>query len=1159
MFSATGALSLTGAGSISIANSMFSATGALSLPADSTITLSNNLFNFSGVLSASATNRLDMKYNTVNKTQFLLDGNLSATCNIQNNYFANPPAQNNITQDGSQKNIILVTRFITPDSVSNNVRYSSWNGFTSSLGQSMFSDSSNTVVSPSKDSTVAWDWQIPGDNSHGAWNGPNPLPVFNLFPPDSTVTFALPTGNAVFTVAASVFPRVLTASLGAAVYATALPDSVRSWFEKDTTLVLNGSARVNSISLPARSEGRPLLFAQAGSAFVAQSEGVESGSIFVNATLANTFIPAFAGQNTFRGSNVSVTGLGTDTTVRFDSVTRAGRTLARARDSLPPQKRLRPIARNGEPYGAAFATNAEGSGTLKLGLTKAGAGAPIWPDSLFFRIGNASFVPAFDSSGFWWWKSPFASSFSAALVERLAVGSGRDTVAFAGNHLYSATAAGHQLSIDSSASQLDTTAFPSQGYFSKPFSFKWPGRAAGDTLVAVFRKTNAGQSLFVKNGTQTAAAAVMNEDTASVASALALADSGMVFFLARKFSLAAGQTNSFALGPDSVTGLLSSTPGDFALDSTYQVTGLVQDTLRFLAVRGVVLTHLTPTQAYTVFVAGLAPVHPARLVAYTRNAGGSWVLDSVAQIGNRYRLALVPAVTALVVAERLSPLDTVPIHPAKPAVAQVSSGQLILTPALDSSESARTLSVLTQVEFVDAGGTVMTLTDSAGFDSSLSVSIPTGVLGAYRMGYRNFAGTVAWDATWTPAPLNPAAFTAAANAAAPALRPFIKNLIGYPQNMPASEVLQGKSTGDSVVLKSWNGTAWSNLPETATLAAAGGYLAGLPAAWNPKLDTDGLSALPVGMNLDSGWHCVADPLPFPIADARIGLDSSSVSYFYALSWTGDGDSAKPSWSLADTLKPFQGYMVKAFRPTQLAFDPFVSLPLGKPAAPGGIDVQWSFASTGQTAILRLRNFSRPAPVPTFFHPGFFAVWDSLNGSLSAAVKPRRNFFLEAPTAGKVAVQAHGSITNWAVWSPAQNRLLPLGDSGVMVAAGWNAFQLVQIDSAGFAATESELQQEATGETGILRGARRLGSEMQIDFEVPAAFGMVSDVDLRMLDVSGRVLAEKRFGPLLSGEDMLSLEAPRRFGLYFLQIRYRGSVGIRTATLRFMDGVQGNGL
>ncbi len=364
MFSATGALSLTGAGSISIANSMFSATGALSLPADSTITLSNNLFNFSGVLSASATNRLDMKYNTVNKTQFLLDGNLSATCNIQNNYFANPPAQNNITQDGSQKNIILVTRFITPDSVSNNVRYSSWNGFTSSLGQSMFSDSSNTVVSPSKDSTVAWDWQIPGDNSHGAWNGPNPLPVFNLFPPDSTVTFALPTGNAVFTVAASVFPRVLTASLGAAAYATALSDSVRPWFEKDTTLVLNGSARVNSISLPARNEGKPLLFAQVGSTFVAQSVGVEGGSVFVNGSSATGFIPAFAGQNTFRGSNVQVTGLGTDTTVRFDSVTRAGRTVFHSPNTQLPTGYV-PLLLSGQPIAYDIATDVEGQDSVR--------------------------------------------------------------------------------------------------------------------------------------------------------------------------------------------------------------------------------------------------------------------------------------------------------------------------------------------------------------------------------------------------------------------------------------------------------------------------------------------------------------------------------------------------------------------------------------------------------------------------------------------------------------------------------------------------------------------------------------------------------------------------------------------------------------------------
>ncbi len=227
-FAYTGGIGLTGASSITVAKSMFVATGPItmaSIAGAGTISLTNNLFNGTGLFSAAVSTRLEMRYNTSNKTQFLLDGSFSAICDIRNNYFAHPPAKNALPQGGSSRYATFFKGGSFPDSVntvSANARDSAWDGFEYLPGAgsvTLFGASTNTVVHTPKDSGVAWDWKLAGDTTHGAWNGAGSLANFNIYPPNASVSLTVRGGQALFQLLPSPFPRLVTPKIGTASYA----------------------------------------------------------------------------------------------------------------------------------------------------------------------------------------------------------------------------------------------------------------------------------------------------------------------------------------------------------------------------------------------------------------------------------------------------------------------------------------------------------------------------------------------------------------------------------------------------------------------------------------------------------------------------------------------------------------------------------------------------------------------------------------------------------------------------------------------------------------------------------------------------------------------------------------------------------------------------
>ena len=164
----------------------------------------------------------------------------------------------------------------------------------------------NTAIPPVLDSGVAWDWRIPGDAAHGAWNGDLPLPAFNLFPRDTSLDLPIAGGRAI--VAPSPFPRLLAFSLKTAPfpYSANLPDSVRSCSSNDTLLVVNGNAPLVSLTLPNRDDGDPLLFAHADAGYLPGCWGPRGTTLYRNGLAgAREYLPALCGQNTFRGKDIA--------------------------------------------------------------------------------------------------------------------------------------------------------------------------------------------------------------------------------------------------------------------------------------------------------------------------------------------------------------------------------------------------------------------------------------------------------------------------------------------------------------------------------------------------------------------------------------------------------------------------------------------------------------------------------------------------------------------------------------------------------------------------------------------------------------------------------------------------------------------------------------
>ena len=1186
IFAYTGSISLAGAVAITVSNSMFIATGSLTLAGAtdaSMVSLANNLFNFSGVVSVSASTRFEMRQNTVNRTQFLLDGNFNASCDIRNNYFANPPARNNLAQGGTKRYVAFFkggSFQTTLTTVSGNIRYGTWDGFeyVPTGGFTMFSDPTNIHDIPSasaKDSTVLWDWKVAGDSLHGAWNGPKPLPDFNVAPGETSLTRTLPGGQAVFRIVPSPFPRRINVSLGTVSYATSIHDSVRSWFRKDTSLVLTGAlATVTALALPPRTDpGTLLVYARTPAGFDPVASNPANGGAFpAPLPQAREFVPAYSGQNTFRGSNVIVTGPApAGPTLVFPAITRAGTTVFRPTDSIPSEKRLRRIrSRNQDPAFAA-ASNAEGGDTVGFGIPKTGLPAAYAPDSLRFWLGGKEYVRAQDSAGMFWGKTLWSRGILAMLVERLAFGPGQDSLLLGAVKLISNSTAGHQLSIDSGyrPSQAE---FPDKGVFGQALAFTWPGRADGDKLFATFPRVDSLQKAYFQDGTR--APAVDSADAHSLTVALSLGDSGKPVFLAREYMIASGALDSFYLGPDYIAGLFATKPGNLELDSAYRPDELdtVTGNLHVLSTRGIKMDSLRLRGSFNLLIQSKPPVHKDSVKAFAlQNA--VWRSVPVTEAGGRYAFSVDSATRAVALAEALRKEAQSPAQPAQSAIPAFRGDTLILVPQLTDSERAALPYYRAELISLNPDGIPqIAKTDFSSVGNPLTLGLDADRLYAYRVIYKNGSERLSPDTAWIPLTGRQPSL-AALQKAIPIRSAKIKYLIGFPSDATFADNLKAGFVGGTVGKATLSALSpqgqWNPIltDGKASLKRGEGYLFAATTDFSPVPSPTGLQGLradTVALS-DSGWHLFSNPLPTALPLASIQIESTAVSLPRSLKRL-TGTTPIYEWPFADTLRPFEGYLIYVYRDTRLVFDPLAAANarLAKSASPGrgnapssALRLTLSTPIGPQSAVLYRNGPYLPTPYMPPLREDGKVPWFRVGGDRGwACRKVERIDSVALEVEITVPEKGAYALSLATTGDERATRLLDLQSGKVLDEAGMGSLYL---DPGTYAFT---LLHGKAVEPGIAAFARSLPADFSLDQNFPNPFRANTRVrfripaqgrgpirgELRVTSLEGRLMAERALGTMTVGEHSLSVgDASWKPGVYVYELRLL--MGNETVSLR----------
>ncbi|HLP42106.1 MAG TPA: hypothetical protein VK465_11405, partial [Fibrobacteria bacterium] len=579
-------------------------------------------------------------------------------------------------------------------------------------------------------------------------------------------------------------PRVLDLRYASQAY-PANSDTVRTLWSKDTVLSLAGPAVVDSIYFPEREpQGRTVLFAGDASALAPGPAGADGGHGWKNTLpAARRFLPAFAGQNTPRRTPSRVSGLPADSIIEFSQVMLAGRTSWRGSLEGTPGKRLRIVQKNGAPIIIGDSTTAQVTGSMKIGVAKAGSEVAVRADSLAWWSGGRVLESVMDSASAYWYHGPAERVFSAALVERLGVGHGRDTVELPGGHqLISLSEKGFHLDLDTTYTPSQAE-YPKLGLFRPGIAASWPGRLAGDSVTLELRKSHPAQKPFRRVGSGYASVPSLREDSQSVTFSAPIDMAGKPYFLAREYAVGIGLSAAIRVGKDTLFGLRATRPGDIRLDTTLEIHGLSLDSLRVLVTRRFTTDNLLLEGNYTLKAAGQAPIHQAEPKAYALRAG-RWDSIAVAYASGEYRFALLAGDSAVVAVERIPALQdtSLPKPAAEPSV-ETRDRTLFLRPVLTASERAKTKAYMVEISTVDARGRAThKVLEGLAPDSTLRVVLEPGTVYDVKVGYESTAGRIYWSEEPLPAG-DVEAFRLALNASAPTYTGRVRELVGVPEDI----------------------------------------------------------------------------------------------------------------------------------------------------------------------------------------------------------------------------------------------------------------------------------------------------------------------------------------------------------------------------------------
>jgi len=217
-------------------------------------------------------------------------------------------------------------------------------------------------------------------------------------------------------------------------------------------------------------------------------------------------------------------------------------------------------------------------------------------------------------------------------------------------------------------------------------------------------------------------------------------------------------------------------------------------------------------------------------------------------------------------------------------------------------------------------------------DSSASISLVEGRMYLYRVIYKSYADRYSLDTAWIPMPERLLS-TASLQNLVPVRKAKFKYLVGFPFDASyAANVQTGFESGkmpDQVSMSGITNGKWTSIlgQGNTALERGMGYLLGATSPFQLQIGTAQLPSLkPDTLKFtDVGWHLFSNPFPFPLSEANIKLDSTAVSAAWVMrrSDTTEGSVAKYTWTRSTSFKPFEGYLIYAFKGTNLVFDPFI--------------------------------------------------------------------------------------------------------------------------------------------------------------------------------------------------------------------------------------------
>jgi hypothetical protein len=331
-----------------------------------------------------------------------------------------------------------------------------------------------------------------------------------------------------------------------------------------------------------------------------------------------------------------------------------------------------------------------------------------------------------------------------------------------------------------------------------------------------------------------------------------------------------------------------------------------------------------------------------------------------------------------------------------------------------------------------------------------------------------------------------------------------------------------------------------------------------------------------------GWHLVSNPFPFPIAEAKIKLEPTQVSLFQSLRRLDTSSISKGvySWDVADTLYPFEGYLVYNFAKTEIIFDPFFQSPRPLPK-------QSVTATTPQALKLFLSNGKETSSM-TFFSGSHFRetpYFQPLNAGLELKVGENAGF-LYKPEAQLDSIESElvihsensGIVSLAAITMDERRNLLPNdlgpdmrlidyqsgqvyggeGLNSIHVNEGDNFFKILAGSSSGL---DQRVKSTLAGMPTAFKMEQNFPNPFfggtQIRYQIPLNIGKVQEVRMEVFNLGGKLIQTLNLKSTTIGYHAVKIDGKNWMpGIYISQLTVKTHQKVLSLKRKMIYGARG---